>query len=155
MRYNEERVPDPQKLRPGTQILTPPAAVLEQRFPDLIEKSSSTPATSGAGVDRSARRPGFEQPSPADDVDEAIERGATTAGYFYGPSGEPLYKIGPDDTLTGIAQRHLGRASRWTEIYEKNQNVLQSPDNLTLGTVIRLPADASRVGLAPDRERRR
>jgi nucleoid-associated protein YgaU len=158
MRYNQERVPDPQKLRPGTQILTPPAGVLEQRFPDLIEKSSSGAATSAGGIDRSTRRPGFEQPSPADDLDEATERGTTDAGssgYFYGPSGEPLYKIGPDDTLTGIAQRHLGRASRWTEIYEKNQDVLQSPDNLTLGTVIRLPADASRVGLAPDRDRRR
>jgi hypothetical protein len=158
MRCNQDRVPDPQKLRPGTQILTPPAAVLEQRFPDLIEKSSSTPQPSGGGSDRTARRPGFEQPSPADDIDEKSERNSTdagAAGYFYGSSGEPLYKIGPDDTLTGIAQRHLGRASRWTEIYEKNQDVLQSPDNLTLGTVIRLPADASRVGLAPDRERRR
>jgi nucleoid-associated protein YgaU len=158
MRYNQERVPDPQKLRPGTQILTPPAAVLEQRFPDLIEKSPSSASASGVGIDRSARRPGFEQPSPADDIDEKSERNSTdagAAGYFYGPSGEPMYKIGPDDTLTGIAQRHLGRASRWTEIYEKNQDVLQSPDNLTLGTVIRLPADASRVGLAPDRERRR
>jgi nucleoid-associated protein YgaU len=158
MRYNQDRVPDPQKLRPGTQILTPPAADLEQRFPDLIEKSSSTPPASGGGNDRTARRPGFEQPSPADDIDERTHRNTTeagSAGYFYGQSGEPLYRIGPDDTLTGIAQRHLGRASRWTEIYEKNQDVLQSPDNLTLGTVIRLPPDASRVGLAPERERRR
>jgi nucleoid-associated protein YgaU len=158
MRYNQDRVPDPQKLRPGTQILTPSAAVLEQRFPDLIEKSSSTAPASGGANERTARRPGFEQPSPADDIEERTDRNTTetgSAGYFYGQSGEPLYRIGPDDTLTGIAQRHLGRASRWTEIYEKNQDVLQSPDNLTLGTVIRLPADASRVGLAPDRERRR
>ncbi len=158
MRCNQERVPDPQKLRPGTQILTPPAAVLEQRFPELIEKPApGGPATSEA-TDRSAMRPSFEKPLVSDDADEPVSRAkgdAGAGGYFYGKSGEPLYRIGPDDTLTSIAQKHLGRASRWNEIYEKNQDVLPSPDNLTLGTVIRLPTDASRVGLAPDGDRRR
>ncbi len=158
MRYNQDRVPDPQKLRPGTQILTPPAAVLEQRFPDLIEKPASGAAPAGGAVDRSAMRPGFDTPFASDDDDQPAARtrresGAT--GYFYGKSGEPMYRIGPDDTLTGIAQRHLGRASRWHEIYEKNPDVLQSPDNLTPGTVIRLPVDASRVSLVPDGDRRR
>jgi nucleoid-associated protein YgaU len=157
MRYNQDRVPDPQKLRPGMQILTPPAAVLEQRFPELIERAG-TGASSGNGViDRSAMRPGFEKPLEADDADEPPVRTTRDGGtgYFYGKSGEPLYRIGPDDTLTGIAQRHLGRASRWHEIYEKNQDVLQSPDNLSPGTVIRLPIDASRVSLVPDSDSRR
>jgi len=158
MRYNQDRVPDPQKLRPGSQILTPPASVLEQRFPDLIEKPASGSAASNGASDRTVRRPGFEKPFAVDDADETATpspRGTASSGYFYGKSGQPLYRIGPDDTLTGIAQRHLGRASRWQEIYESNQDVLQSPDNLAPGTVIRLPADASRVSLAPDSDRRR
>jgi nucleoid-associated protein YgaU len=158
MRYNQDRVPDPQKLRPGMQILTPPAAVLEQRFPDLIERSASGSASSTGAGDRTARRPSFDSPLATDDADDAPTTkipGSASSGYFYGKSGQPLYRIGPDDTLTGIAQRHLGRASRWQEIYESNQDVLQSPDNLTPGTVIRLPPDASRVSLAPDSDRRR
>ncbi len=158
MRHNREQVPDPQKLRPGTQIMTPPAAVLEQRYPDLIEKPAPSAAPSKNGVDRSAFRPAFERPAFGDDSDERttrVERDEQASGYFYGRNGEPLYRIGADDTLGSIAQRHLGRASRWHEIYEKNQDVLKTPDNLTLGTVLRLPADASRLGLAPDADRRR
>jgi nucleoid-associated protein YgaU len=151
-------VPEPQKLRPGTQILTPPAAVLEQRFPELIEKPAPGASPAGGTIDRSAMRPGFEKPFATDDADEPAPRGsgeAGSAGYFYGKSGQPMYRIGPDDTLSGIAQRHLGRSSRWHEIYAKNQDVLQSPDNLTPGTVIRLPVDASRVSLSPDSDSRR
>jgi nucleoid-associated protein YgaU len=158
MRYNQDRVPDPQKLRPGTQILTPPAAILVQHFPDLIDKPATGSATGNGTVDRTAKRPAFERPFAIDDADETATSKtprSASSGYFYGKSGQPLYRIGPDDTLTGIAQRHLGRASRWQEIYESNQDVLQSPDNLTPGTVIRLPPDASRVSLAPDSDRRR
>ncbi len=157
MRYNQDRVPDPQKLRPGIQILTPPAAVLEQRFPELIEKPAAGASGDGGAIDRSAMRPGFEKPFAAEDAGPAARTSRETgsSGYFYGKSGQPMYRIGPDDTLTGIAQRHLGRASRWHEIYEKNQDVLQSPDNLAPGTVIRLPLDASRVSLSPDSDVRR
>ena len=66
-----------------------------------------------------------------------------------------MYRIGPDDTLGSIAQKHLGRASRWTEIYDQNQETLGSPDNLKLGTVIQLPSDASRLSLVPEGRSRR
>ena len=158
MRHNREQVPDPQKLRPGTQIMTPAAAVLEQRYPDLIDKPAASTPPSKSAIERSAFRPTFERPAPADDPDERMTRADVEdrgSGYFYGRNGEPLYRIGADDTLGSIAQRHLGRASRWQEIFEKNQDVLKTPDNLTLGTVIRLPADASRLGLAPEADRRR
>jgi len=159
-RHNEERVPDPQKLRPGTQILTPPAAVLEEQYPDLIEKTSPSAAPSNGVSDRTSLRPTFEKPLVDGDGDLADQKSRTDvesapAGYFYSKTGEPLYRIGHDDTLGSVAQRHLGRASRWHEIYDLNQDVLKSPDNLTLGTVIRLPSDASRVGLAPESDRRR
>jgi nucleoid-associated protein YgaU len=157
MRHNQERVPDPQKLRPGTQVLTPPAAVLEQRYPELIEKSAP-PTAPASGSDGAATRPRFEKPFSTADTNDRTGRPdaeGVASGYFYSKTGEPLYRIGADDTLTGIAQRHLGRSSRWNEIYDKNQDVLKSPDSLTLGTVIRLPSDASRLSLVPDAERRR
>ena len=154
-RHNQDRVPDPQRLRTGTQISTPPAAVLEQRYPELIERSANYRGKAEADADTSALR--FEKPAADDDFSgaDSDEPRSGAPGYFYGKDGAPMYRIGSDDTLTGIAQRCLGRASRWSEIYEQNRNVLDNPDDLKLGTVIRLPSDASRVGLVPEGNRRR
>lgn len=154
-RHNQDRVGDPQKLRPGMQISTPPASLLEQRYPDLIEKPApgSSDARFSDGVQRKSDKPAFADDSDSPSGQASAETG--NAGYFYSRTGEPMYRVGRDDTLTGIAQRHLGRASRWQEIYEMNGDVLKSADDLTLGTVIRLPGDASRLSLVPDGERRR
>ena len=58
-----------------------------------------------------------------------------------------MYSVGKRDTLTGIAQKHLGRASRWREIYRQNRDRLANPNSLKIGTILRLPYDASRVQL--------
>lgn len=67
------------------------------------------------------------------------------AGLVYDAQGHPFYRVGARDTLSRIAHRHLGRASRWIQIYEMNQNILKSPNDLKIGTLLRLPADASAV----------
>ena len=56
-----------------------------------------------------------------------------------------MYRVGNQDTLTGIAKSHLGRTSRWVQILEMNRNVLRDRNELKIGTVIRLPGDACRV----------
>ncbi|MBS0260399.1 MAG: LysM peptidoglycan-binding domain-containing protein, partial [Planctomycetes bacterium] len=163
MRHNQDRVADPQRLRPGTQISIPPAAYLERHYAGLIEKpaggtASRQTASRGAASPASDGRPRFDNGSRdrrGDDTGEAAPSNASSEGYFYSKSGEPMYRVGPEDTLGSIAQKHLGRASRWTEIYEQNQDKLESPDNLKLGTVIRLPTDASRLSLVPENGRRR
>ncbi|HLJ11787.1 MAG TPA: LysM peptidoglycan-binding domain-containing protein [Planctomycetaceae bacterium] len=157
MRHNQDRVPDPQKLRPGMVVSTPPVAFLEQKYSDLIEKAHRATAPSGPS-NTTVRRPQFEKPLAAQAPTAANDENDAQSeplGYFYSKAGEPMYRIGADDTLGSIAQRHLGRASRWTEIYEKNREILKSPDDLTLGAVIRLPSDASRLSLVPESERRR
>jgi nucleoid-associated protein YgaU len=156
-RHNQERIPDPQRLRPGMQVSTPSASVLEQRYPDLIDKAGAAgSAPIGAPDDRSDGRPMFGQPAASR---PGVEREAAAApqatGVFYGPAGQPMYRIGADDTLSSIAQKHLGRSSRWTEIYEQNRKVLPNPESLTVGTIIRLPADASQVSRGADSVLRR
>lgn len=157
-RHNQERIPDPQRLRPGMQVATPSAAQLEQQYPELIDKSGAastpTPAPTTSHATPNDNRPRFGAPASTPVTAEKPVAGQST-GYFYSKAGEPMYRIGPDDTLSSIAQRHLGRSARWTEIYEQNQEILNNPENLPLGKVIRLPQDASRVGLAPELERRR
>ena len=69
---------------------------------------------------------------------------ARTIGFQVDANGHPIYTVGADDTLTGIARAHLGRTSRWIQIYRMNRDQLPSPHKLKLGTILRMPADAIR-----------
>lgn len=58
--------------------------------------------------------------------------------------GERTYTIEKGDTLSKIAKEHLGSASAWKQIFEANRDVLDDPDRIFPGQVIKLPApDAS------------
>ena len=120
--YNRDRIPDPKKMRPGLQVAIPDATVLESQYPQL-----------------------FTGPSPA--VLTPVRPPAQT-GEFFVRAGEPMYRVGAGDTLSSIAQKHLGRASRWEQIYGMNRNVLPKPDRLKPGLELRLPHDASQVSAA-------
>lgn len=117
--YNKNRIRDPKRLRPGMTVLTPPAEELQARYPKLIARGDAMPAENGG-------RPGFL-------INEA---------------GRPAYRVGERDTLGKIAQSHLGRASRWVQIYEMNRDLIPNPKTLRPGTVLELPGDASRVRIA-------
>ena len=76
-------------------------------------------------------------------------KSAQPSGYFLKPDGTPAYRVGERETLSEISQKHLGRASRWIQIYRLNQQILKDPNRLKLGTVIMLPDDATDVHLVP------
>ena len=67
------------------------------------------------------------------------------------PSLPKPYRLRDGDTLERIAERLLGDASRASEIFEANRNVLSRPDLLPVGVVITLPprATADRADLIP------
>ncbi|MBA3312349.1 MAG: LysM peptidoglycan-binding domain-containing protein [Planctomycetota bacterium] len=83
-------------------------------------------------------------------VSRSAQAEAEKAGLSWDAQGNPIYRVGKADTLTGIAQAHLGRASRWLQIYEWNRKVVPDPKTLKPGTLLRLPPDASRVRLVPE-----
>ena len=115
--FNRDRIPNPTRLQPGTLVSIPPPDVLEQQFPTLVYL-------------------------PARTVDSS--RGASQAGFFIA-NGEPAYRVRRGDMLSDIAQRHLGRASRWRQIYQMNRQIVRDPDDLKPGIVLLLPSDASQV----------
>lgn len=119
--YNRHRIPRPDRMKPGMFVLIPEDKVLEQRYPQI------------AGI-RDMK------PSP-----ESLE----PSGYFIAPNGQPMYRIGKGDTLTDIAETHLGRTARWTQIVGMNRDILRDANSLKIGMVLRLPHDASQVALAP------
>jgi len=54
------------------------------------------------------------------------------------------YRVTPGDSLSSIARRFLRSADRWRRLYELNRDVIVDPDNIRVGTVIRIPDEAQR-----------
>lgn len=123
-KHNETRAPDPYTLRPGLELDTPSRDTLQATYPELIDLN---PVDGQGGKRTSAVAP---------------------AGMFFDEVGQPLYRVGDDDTLTGISQKHLGRASRWPEIYDRNRDIMPDTETLKPGMVLRLPTDASQLDLS-------
>ncbi len=51
-----------------------------------------------------------------------------------------FYQVVPGDTLTGIAYKIYGHASKYKLIFEANQPMLTSADAITVGQMLRIPA---------------
>ena len=56
-----------------------------------------------------------------------------------GTSGK-TYTVQAGDTLSGIAKKHLGDASKYTKIFEANRDVLSDPDKIKPGQVLKIPS---------------
>ncbi len=121
--YNQARVPDAAKMKSGVTIGLPPADELQRRFPNLIPKGGPSEP---AAADGQANLPGE---------------------FLTDQAGRPMYRIGAKDTLSGIAQKYLGRSSRWMQIFEMNRDVLKDGNSLKVGAVLRLPSDAGELQL--------
>lgn len=114
--HNRRNYPYPNKLRVGDVISAPPLHVLEQTYPQLCPKRSA------ASNSASKYHPVAHRPVPA---------------------GSRMYVVAEGDTLTDIARYELGRAARWTEIYDLNREVLgDNYDLLRPGTELVLPAES-------------
>lgn len=125
--YNRERYPNPDLIDAGDEIATPEAAVLEQAYPKLCPKRRNLPAEAQEGAMRLAS------------TANSGRRGRT-------------YLVANGDTLFDIAKRELGKANRWREIYDLNQDVLGDDFNyLSPGTELRLPDGGERPDPVADR----
>lgn len=50
-----------------------------------------------------------------------------------------LYTVEKGDTLSGISEARYGDPSRWKEIFEANRPMLDDPDRIYPGQVLRVP----------------
>lgn len=131
--HNSRVITDPKRMKPGVVIATPSAETLERTYPQLIPQPAPIDPVQTASVST------VSLSRPAGQVADS------EAGFFVTNDGNPMYRVGSEDTLSGIAQRHLGRSSRWVQIFELNRDTLTDGNSLKIGAVLRLPADASRV----------
>lgn len=115
--YNRERFPNPDQLLLGDEIAAPDVAVLRKTFPQFCPKPRNAPAERRGGTMLLTSQPDAAR------------------------GGRP-YLVAEGDTLFDIAKRELGKASRWKEIYELNQDQLGEDFNyLSPGMELRLPGD--------------
>lgn len=72
----------------------------------------------------------------------AVQQVATTERTGTQPpaSGYRQYTIAPGDSLSVLAQKFMGSQRHTHKLYELNRSVIRDPDSLTVGTVIRIPA---------------
>lgn len=54
--------------------------------------------------------------------------------------GQQTHTVAKGDTLSAIAKQHLGNANAWRQIFELNRDVLEDPDRIQPGQVLKLPA---------------
>ncbi len=73
---------------------------------------------------------------------EAMERQADEMKAAAGGAeagAETVYVVKPGDTLSGIAKAVYGKAGRWREIYEANQDIIKNPNLIRPGWKLRIP----------------
>ncbi|MDR2872730.1 MAG: LysM peptidoglycan-binding domain-containing protein [Xanthomonadaceae bacterium] len=70
-----------------------------------------------------------------------VQSGVSSTENIVSPAPEPVqtYTIQKGDTLSSIAQKHYGKANVWKRIFEANRDVIDNPDKIFPGQVIKLP----------------
>jgi nucleoid-associated protein YgaU len=87
-------------------------------------------ATRDRAVALASRVPGIAR---VDDRLEIAGEGAT-------PAAGATYTVKQGDTLSEIAERELGAASRWKEIFEANRGSISDPNRIGVGQKLKLPS---------------
>jgi nucleoid-associated protein YgaU len=129
---NKSRIPEPSRMRPGMKVSTPPAELLEERYGQFMPPGTRVQVTAAEETAKIA-----------------------PSGFIVGPDGTPKFITSEHDTLSSIAARHLGRSSRWIQIYEMNRDKLPNPNQVKVGTELVLPGDASNVAMSTEDDERR
>ena len=115
-RYNALRIRDPRNLQPGMKVICPPPGVLMAYDTDLADAERSR---------------------------ESAASNPSWSGYGVDDRGRPVWMVSSGDTLGGIAQKTLGRASRAEQIFALNRDKIRDPRRLKPGVLLNLPADAA------------
>jgi nucleoid-associated protein YgaU len=121
------KMDDPEQVRAGRRLMVPPVEALGGKSTTVAANTAtSTPRSGNANTDNKANA------SKPQNAKSLAKTSAKT------PAIAKTYTVKPGDSLSGIAQRFLGNREKWRELHKLNRNVINDPDNLKVGTVIRL-----------------
>lgn len=117
-------------------------AEASRRPPAPAADAAATPAPAGRAPQDDAPPPLEPPPAPPDEPSAPARGTAPVPAPPAPPAAEREYTVLAGDTLIGIAKRELRDPTRWYDIFERNRDVLNSPDELRAGMLLRLPPPA-------------
>lgn len=86
-------------------------------------------------------------PEPADTMKEIKKQEGSPADTVVRPETKTQYfKVTSTAYLSNISRKYYGHYAFWVYIYIENKDVIKDPDNLPVGTVLRIP-DAEKYGI--------
>jgi len=100
------------------------------------------------GPDPWNHHPGGLVPEPIPLGDELEHAAGTSSAESAKADGVTRHVVQRGETLSSIAAKHLGSATRFEEIFLANTGQLRSPDDLRVGMELRIPG---RVGATDER----
>jgi len=121
---------EPETLRVGMQILVPVNDYTEEAGTrPRVTPSRSAPAQADTtpyqpmtGAPRTSSAPSLGDSFPTAPVNRVSQ-----------------YEVAPGDSLSVISVKVYGTSRRWEEIFEANSELLEDPDSLQVGQVLRIP----------------
>jgi len=95
-----------------------------------------TGGTRGGLVDSSSPPPAG---AAGTEAAETAVHAATPQPIQLGPGGSTFYTVQKGDTLSAIAKRYYGNANLYMAVFEANRPMLEDPDRIYPGQVLRIP----------------
>lgn len=84
---------------------------------------------------------GSSAPNPPKADFSNVNSSATSTAPGVNPPATKTYTVVPGDSLSRIAKHVYGDANRWHDIFNANRDLLDNPDKIQPGQVLKLPAD--------------
>lgn len=79
-----------------------------------------------------------EQPESDEVTPPGANKGFSPKDRTPAPS-QRFYEVQEGDSLSGIAKKRYGDASKWEVIYEANRKEIKDPDKIEAGQVLKMP----------------
>jgi nucleoid-associated protein YgaU len=76
---------------------------------------------------------------PLPDFSSVQSGGSSTAPSAPPKAAEQTYTVKKGDSLSKIAKRVYGDAQQWRKIHEANRDIIENPDLIHPGQVLKLP----------------
>ena len=83
-------------------------------------------------------------PNPPPKADFSnVDSGVASSAPVIDPPAATTYTVVSGDSLSKIAKHVYGDANRWHDIFNANRDLLDNPDRIRPGQILKLPADTA------------
>jgi nucleoid-associated protein YgaU len=130
---------------PGALIPAPAPAHQENQHPaidiqaEMAQRAAALKDAQKAAEDAELKRQLGEQRQQLEDMRRQMEHQMASEAQTHATTDDWTYTIQRGDTLSHIALRFCGKASRWPEIFDANKDKIKNPNLIYPGQVLVIP----------------